>query len=193
MISAQQAERNERTARQRLQAEQSAAYERATAQDIQRRQLEEQVNREAALKREKDEAERRRQAAESQTQKQREEAVKREHERALSDCRARRRRERAERRARLTEEPPATSVLGDAAVVRIRLLDGRTLQRRFAADNLVQAIYDYVDVEAGEAMDDFDFEVVSSPEKMVLDQTKTIREAGLMPRVLVSVREVIRE
>lgn len=154
--------------RQRLQSEQQEAYERAVALDLQRvsctlcfssangyrtptcglvqRHAEEQTAREARQRAE-------REAREAREAAERQEATRRAKEQAKQQRIA----DRARRAALIPAEPPAGQ---PAAVVRVRLLDGSRLERRFAPDNSVQSLYDYVEVNAKY---DEDFEIVTPP------------------------------
>ncbi|KAL4854252.1 putative oxidoreductase YhdF [Chlorella vulgaris] len=130
------AERQQRETDRLLRQEQDSEYERSLAADQQR---------EAARAAAQAEAEAAARAAEEEAVRARAEAEAAEQQRAAAEEALRRR--KSEKRAVLGEEPPAGTP--ETTLIRVRLPDGATHQRRFWMADSLQVVYDFVDSRDG--------------------------------------------
>ncbi|KAL4423405.1 hypothetical protein ABPG77_009983 [Micractinium sp. CCAP 211/92] len=128
----EQLERQERETNRRLREEQDAEYQRSLEAD--RRREEER----AAAARAAEEAQR---AAQEAAERARAEAEAAERQRAELEAALQRR--KSEKRLALPEEPAAGTP--GSTLLRIRLPDGSTHQRRFMAADPLQVVHDFVD------------------------------------------------
>ncbi|KAL4443291.1 hypothetical protein ABPG75_011028 [Micractinium tetrahymenae] len=128
----EQLERQQRETDRRLREEQDAEYQRSLEAD---RQREEQR---AAAARAAEEAER---AAREAAERARAEAEAAERQRAEQEAALQRR--KSEKRMALPEEPAAGTP--GTTLLRVRLPDGSTHQRRFMASDPLQVVHDFVD------------------------------------------------
>ncbi|EFN56883.1 hypothetical protein CHLNCDRAFT_144534 [Chlorella variabilis] len=136
----EQAERQQRETDRQLREEQDAEYQRSLEADQQR-----EAARAAAAR----EAEAAEAAARQAAERARAEAEAAEAQRAEAEAALRRR--KSEKRLALPEEPAAGTP--GATLIRIRLPDGSSHQRRFVAADPLQAVYDFVDsIEAVNAL-----------------------------------------
>jgi FAS-associated factor 2 len=94
---------------------------------------------------------------------------------------------RQQKRASLPPEPDAAGSSGgggDVAAIRVRLPDGQNHQRRFAAAESVQVLYDWVD--SLEGFDCLRYSLVSAFPKRVFDAAGcgglSLADAGLAPQ-----------
>lgn len=82
------------------------------------------------------------------------------------------------KRGRVPPEPSAGEP--GRLVAQIRFPDGRRLRRAFRGSDTVGQVYDYTDVEGGEAMVGVRYRLVENmPRRMYEDRAQTLHEAGL--------------
>ncbi|KAI7840654.1 hypothetical protein COHA_005675 [Chlorella ohadii] len=165
-------EREQRETDRRLREEQDAEYQRSLEADRQREAAREAAAREAA------EAER---AAREAAERARAEAEAAEAARAASEAALRRR--QSEKALALPAEPPAGTP--GSSLIRIRLPDGSSHQRRFLADGPLQAVYDWVD--SLEAVTALNYSLATTfPRRVYGPDTReqSLQELGLAPQAV---------
>lgn len=82
------------------------------------------------------------------------------------------------KRGRVPPEPPAGEP--GRITAQIRLPDGRRLRRAFRNSDTVGQVYDYADVEGGEALTPGKYRLVETmPRRVFEDREQTLRDAGL--------------
>lgn len=165
-------EREQRETDRRLREEQDAEYQRSLEADRQREAAREAAAREAA------EAER---AARDAAERARAEAEAAEAARAAAEAALRRR--QSEKAMALPEEPAAGTP--SSSLIRIRLPDGSSHQRRFLADGPMQVVYDWVD--SLEAVTALNYSLASTfPRRVYGPDTRqqSLKELGLEPQAV---------
>jgi FAS-associated factor 2 len=179
VLVAQRAELQERELARSLREEQNAEYEQSLAADrereAQRRQQREAEEREERERQEavmKAEAEAR---AQEQRQAQKEAAINLR---------------RANQKALLPPEPPSTGSSDEpTALVRLRLPDGSTTQRRFLSSECVGCIFNFVD--SLDTTSFLDYSIISSFPRRVFTRQEAglgLKEAGIAPQAALFVQ-----
>lgn len=162
MMEALRVSRNEEEARQRR-----------TITEQQDRELEESM----LIDRMREQESKRQEEEEEQLRRMEAQRLQDEAQRSAEDA-ARKSREVEDKRARLPTEPPA----GEAGRLdfQIRLPDGKRLRRAFRAQELVGSVYDYVDLEGGEAVGEAQYRLVSTmPRCAYEDRSLSLAQAEL--------------
>jgi len=146
----------------RLRDEQMIAYEESIRRDTERQEKEDRDRQNEEMAR---------------IQRERE-------ERDMEDRQRDRERRRSELARTIAPEPSAD----DRRAVRIavRLPDGSRLQRRFAPESQLQAVYDFVDSQ--KELKEYDL-VASHPRQVYANRDQTLTQAGLQGQSLLSVEE----
>uniref|UniRef100_A0A7S4KIN4 UBX domain-containing protein n=1 Tax=Paramoeba aestuarina TaxID=180227 RepID=A0A7S4KIN4_9EUKA len=121
-----------------------------------------------------------------QEEEEREAEEKREKERQLEEKQKRILEEKQAKRERLPEEPVKGE--GLQALISIRTVGGKKLNRRFLAHNTIQTLYDFVDLEV-EGIEPDTYTLFSNfPRREYDDLQMTLDIAGLCPNSVLEMR-----
>lgn len=183
VLTAQRLELQEREYARRLREEQNAEYEQSLAADREReakRQQQQQLEEQERYEREEAE---RRARAEEQAEQQR-----------IADTALCISRRREEKRSSLPAEPEANASSSGTdptptAMVRLRLPDGGSTQRRFLATHRMHHLFDFVD--SLESTSYLKYNLVSSYPRKIFAREEadlTLEEAGLAPQAALFVQ-----
>lgn len=97
--------------------------------------------------------------------------------------------EREAKRGRIPEEP-AMGTPG-RVLLQIRTPDGRKLRRAFAGEHAVGSVYDFADVEGGDAMPTLYRLVSTMPRQEFVDRDATCEAAGLKGQMMLMVETLV--
>ena len=138
-----------------LREEQEQAYQESLAQDRERAQLQEQL------------------LLEEERRKREEEEKQQEQER--------REREKKLELKRKKENLPPEPTSGEILSLAFRMPNGKRLQRKFAAENAVQVLYDFIDTHPDNPNENhLPYSLFSSfPKKHFVASNSTLKEAGV--------------